>query len=83
MKPNVLQLVTFVLVVSLVDLSVACKNRTRQKRDDGVDFMGMAASAAGTAMEVMQQGAGVKKDFKVKIGNENNNQICIQIFEIH
>lgn len=74
MKSKVIEFLTFVFVLCLVDFNSACKNRTRQKRDDP-DYAGMAASAAGTVIEMMKQGAGAKSDMKVKYGNQNDNQI--------
>ena len=55
---------------AFVELSLCCGNRTRQKRDDGSDFAGMAAAGAAMAVDLMQQGGGFRNNFKVKIGNE-------------
>lgn len=71
MKFEVVAYLAAVIVLSLVDLSVACRNKTRQKRQDGPDFAGMAAAVIGQGMEAMTQGAGIKNDFKVKVGNEH------------
>lgn len=73
MKLEVAQFLTVVVILSLVDLGVACKNVTRQKRD-GPDWGGMAAAGAAMVVETVQKGAGVKSDFKVKMGNEKFNE---------
>lgn len=70
-----LEFVKFLTVLmcafSLVELSLGCGNRTRQKRDDGLDFAGIAAAGAAIAIDLAQQGAGFRDNFKVNIGNEN------------
>lgn len=70
MKFEVVAYLAAIIVIFLVDSSVACKNQTRIKRQDGPDFAGMAAAVIGQGMEAMTQGAGVKNDFKVKFGNK-------------
>lgn len=67
-----LEFVKFLAVLicsfSLVALSVGCRNRTRQKRQDGPDFAGIAAAGVAVAVDLLQQGAAVRSDFKFKIG---------------
>lgn len=57
---------------SLVEVSLGCgQNRTRQKRQDGPDFAGIIAEGAATIIDLAQQGAAVKHNFKAKIGMKN------------
>lgn len=62
-------LTVLICACSIVEPSFGCGNRTRQKRDDGPDFAGLAAAGAAMAVDLMQQGGGFKNNFKVKIGN--------------
>lgn len=64
-------LTVLVCTFSLVEQSLGCGNRTRQKRQDGPDFAGMAAMGVGMAVDVMQQGGGFRNNSTFKIGNEN------------
>lgn len=70
------EFVEFLMVLvcgfSLVELCLGCGNHTRQKRQDGPDFAGMAAAGVGMAVDVMQQGGGFQNNVKMKIGNENS-----------
>lgn len=66
-------LTVIVCVFSTVDLSSGCGQKTRQKRQDGPDFAGMAAVGIGMGMDLLQQGmqkgVGFNDKFEVKIGN--------------
>lgn len=64
-------LTVLVCAFLLVELSLGCGNRTRQKRQDGPDFAGLAAAGAAVAVDLMQQGGGFRNNFQVKFGNEN------------
>lgn len=61
----------FVCIFSLVELSLGCGNRTRQKRQDGTGFADMAVAGAAMAVDLLQQGGGLRNNFQVKFGNEN------------
>lgn len=74
-------LTVLVCTVSLVEVSLGCGNRTRQKRQDGLDFADMAAAGVAVAVDLLQQGAAVEKKFKFKIGNEKKIQIS-KLFNI-
>lgn len=60
-----------IIALSIVEPSLACdKNKTRVKREDGPDFVGIGMQAAATAMELAQQGGAIEHNFKIKSGNE-------------
>lgn len=72
-------LTILVCVFSLIEQSLSCGNRTRQKRDDGPDFVGMAA----LAIDLVQPSGGFRNNFKVKFGNENLKPIYFIKFAEH
>lgn len=74
MESKYLKFLTVIITLMIVGQSLACdeKNKTRIKRQDGPDFIGIGMQAAASVMEVAQQGGAIKHNFKVKAGNENS-----------
>lgn len=73
-----MKILPVLFALSIVSQSLACgtskKNATSRVKREGPSVGDMIVQGAGMAVGMVQQGAAIKGEWKVKSGNENEKQ---------